>query len=104
MADVAVDALLVLGLAAEAIACAGLVLARDAYARLHFLAPSTLGALLVVAAVLVREGPSLISTKALLVGAILLAAAPLLTHATARALRIAEHGDWRAGTDEPADR
>jgi multicomponent Na+:H+ antiporter subunit G len=59
---------------------------RGALARLHYVSVSTLGALLVVAAVLVRDGASLIGVKAVLVGAFLVATGPVLSHATARAI------------------
>jgi multisubunit Na+/H+ antiporter MnhG subunit len=101
--DLVVYGLLALGAASELVACAGVLLARDTYDRLHFLAAATFGALPVIAAVLVREGPSLIGVKALLVGAVLLVGGPLLSHAASRAMRIAEHGDWRLQPGERAD-
>jgi multicomponent Na+:H+ antiporter subunit G len=59
---------------------------RGALARLHYVQVATLGAVLVVAAVLVRDGASLIGVKAVLVGAFLVATSPVLSHATARAI------------------
>jgi multisubunit Na+/H+ antiporter MnhG subunit len=98
--DLAVYVLIAIGLGAVVLACVGVVLAADAYDRLHFVGPSTLGALGIAAAVLVREGPSLIAVKAGLLVAVLVIGSPLVTHATARAARIAARGDWRAGDDE----
>jgi monovalent cation/proton antiporter MnhG/PhaG subunit len=95
LGDAVVYALLALGVGAELIACLGVVAMRDVYDRLHFLGPSALGAVLIVAAIWVREGPSMISLKATLVGAFLLVATPALVHVTARAARINELGDWR---------
>jgi monovalent cation/proton antiporter MnhG/PhaG subunit len=99
--DAVVYALLALGVGAELIACLGVVVMRDLYDRLHFLGPSALGAVLIVAAIWVREGPSMISLKATLIGAFLLFATPVLVHVTARAGRINELGDWRR---QPAER
>jgi multicomponent Na+:H+ antiporter subunit G len=94
--DVAVYALLAVGVACELIACLGLAVMRGAYDRLHYLAPATLGGILIAGAVWAREGPSGIALKATLVAAFLLIASPALAHATARASRISELGDWRA--------
>lgn len=88
-------ALLGLGVAMEVIACVGVVMMRGVYDRIHFLAPSVLGAILVAAAVWVREGPSIISLQATLLSGFLVVASPALAHATARAARISERGDWR---------
>ena len=74
------------GVALQLIACAGVVLMRDALDRLHYAGSSTLGALCLCAAVVVREGPSLISLKALLTAAFLTLSGPVLVHATARAI------------------
>ena len=98
--DLAVYVLIAVALVAILVACAGLVLARGAYDGLHFLGPSTLGAVCIGAAVLVREGPSFIAIKAGLLVAVLVIGSPLVAHATARAARIAARGDWRAGDDE----
>ena len=79
-------ALVVAGVVVLAFACLGVIVMRGALARLHYVQVATLGAVLVVAAVLVRDGASLIGVKAVLVGAFLLATGPVLSHATARAI------------------
>jgi multicomponent Na+:H+ antiporter subunit G len=79
-------ALAVAGVVVLAFACLGVLLMRGALARLHYVQVSTLVAVLVGAAVLVRDGASLIGVKALLVGAFLVATSPVLSHATARAI------------------
>jgi multicomponent Na+:H+ antiporter subunit G len=101
--DAIVYLLLGLGAAAMLVACAGLLLARDLFDRLHFTAPATLGTILIVAALWVREGPSLIGLKGLTVAALVLVGSPLATHALARAARIADHGDWRPRPGEEVD-
>lgn len=79
-------ALVVAGVVVLAFACLGVLVMPGALARLHYVSVSTLGAVLVVAAVLVRDGASLIGVKAVLVGAFLLATAPVLAHVTARTI------------------
>ena len=79
-------ALVVAGVLVLAFACLGVLVMRGALARLHYVQVASLGAVLVVAAVLVRDGASLIGVKALLVGAFLVATSPVLSHATARAI------------------
>jgi multicomponent Na+:H+ antiporter subunit G len=79
--------LVIAGIVVLAFACLGVLVMRGPLARLHYVSVSTLGALLVVAAVLVRDGVSLIGVKAVLVGAFLVATGPVLSHATARAVR-----------------
>ena len=100
LADAIVYLLIGLGAAVMLVASAGLLLARDFLDRLHFTAPATLGTILIVAALWVREGPSLIGLKGLAVAALVLIGSPLATHALARAARIADHGDWRPRPEE----
>ena len=94
MRDVAVAALLVVGVGSMLLACAGVIAARGVYDRLHFASPASLGAVAIGLAVTVRESFSLIGNKALLLAAFFLLASPVLVHVTARAARIREHGDW----------
>jgi len=86
MRDAIATALLGAGVAVELLACAGVLLMRDALDRLHYTGAGTVAALLLVAAVLVRESFSLIGDKAILLGAFVLVAAPVLTHFTAQAI------------------
>jgi multisubunit Na+/H+ antiporter MnhG subunit len=98
--DGLVYALLATGVGLELVACAGIAAMRNAYDRLHYVGPSTLGAVLIAVAVWVRDGPSFIGVKAALLAAFLLVASPALAHGTARAARISELGDWRRRRDE----
>jgi multicomponent Na+:H+ antiporter subunit G len=84
-------ALLAAGVGVQLLSCVGLLVARTTFDRLHFVAPATvLGAPLVCAAVTVNESFSQGGIHALLVGGILLATGPVITHATARAARLRE--------------
>jgi multicomponent Na+:H+ antiporter subunit G len=91
--NVLVALLLIAGVATEILCCIGVLVMRSAYARLHYTAPAGLGALLLAAAILLRQGFSLIGDKALLVAVFILLSSPVLTHVTARAARIRELGD-----------
>lgn len=65
-----------------------LLVVRDTRARLHLVGPpAVVGAPLVVLGLAVDEGPSRAALKLLLVGAVVAVSGPLLTTATAYALR-----------------
>lgn len=83
------------GVALEVIAALGLVAMKDVYDRLHFIGPATLGALFVAAAIWVYRGPSLIALEGSLVALVVVVISPAMAHGTARAARVAQHGDWR---------
>jgi multisubunit Na+/H+ antiporter MnhG subunit len=93
--DVVVGVLLAGGVAAVLISCAGVVLMRTPLDRLHFTAPAgTIAPVLFAAAVLVEEPLSSAGIKAVLVALLIAITTPALSHATARAARIREHGRW----------
>jgi multicomponent Na+:H+ antiporter subunit G len=87
--------LLWIGVGWNLIAAIGVLVMRSAFDRLHFPAVATLGAVFVAAAVLVEKSFSLVGDEAAIAAVFLLIASPVLTHATARAVRISRHGDWR---------
>ena len=74
MRDGVVYVLLGLGVGLEVVSAIGVVAMRGVYDRLHYVAPSTLGSVLVAGAVWAREGPSIIGLKAALLAAFLLLA------------------------------
>jgi multisubunit Na+/H+ antiporter MnhG subunit len=90
--DVLIAVLIFAGIAVEIVCCVGVLVMRGVYARLHYTAPAGLGAVLLAAAVLLREGFSLIGDNALLVAGFVVITSPVLTHVTARAARIREFG------------
>ena len=94
--QLAVDVLLAAGIAVAVISCLGVIAMPNVFDRLHLVTPaSVLSPVLVAAAVVVKELFNTRGIKAVLVAAVLLALSPVLNHATARALRIRELGDWR---------
>jgi multicomponent Na+:H+ antiporter subunit G len=78
--------LVVAGVAVLAFACLGVVIMPGALARLHYVTVGSLGAVLVVAAVVVDDGASLISVKALTIGVFTVVTSPVLAHVGARAI------------------
>jgi multicomponent Na+:H+ antiporter subunit G len=79
-------ALVVAGVVVLGFSCLGVLVMPGALARLHYASVSILGVVLIAAAVLVRDGASLIGVKAVFVGAFLVATAPVLAHVTARTI------------------
>ena len=100
MRDVAVVALLVIGVGAQLLASAGISLMRSTYDRLHYTGPTILAAAALAGAVLVREGFSFIADKGLLLAAVVLVTSPVVVQAIARAARFADRGGLDAkGSD-----
>jgi multicomponent Na+:H+ antiporter subunit G len=95
--------LLALGVGIELLAALGVLAMSTTYERLHYVGAAPFGALLIALAVLVRDSFSLIADKSLLVALLLLATGPIMTHATARAARIREHGQWTVQDAERID-
>jgi multisubunit Na+/H+ antiporter MnhG subunit len=92
------DVLLGLAVLLVLLSSAGILVMRDTYQKLHFLTPLALIAPLTVGlAVLVRSGWSENSSETWLAMLFVVAGSPFLTHATIRATRIREKGDWRLG-------
>lgn len=84
--EIAAAVLLGLGVLIELLCAVGVLVMRNPFARLHYLAPATtLGPLAIAAAVLISESEAQAKMKSVLVALVILATAPILTHATARA-------------------
>jgi multisubunit Na+/H+ antiporter MnhG subunit len=76
---------------------------RDAYQKLHFVTPAALVApLLVALAIFVQMGLVENTGETFLALLFMVIAGPFLSHATIRAIRVRETGDWRlrAGSGE----
>jgi monovalent cation/proton antiporter MnhG/PhaG subunit len=86
--DLAVDVLLVLGVAGELLCVAGVLVMRTTLDRLHYVsAATTVPAVLVLVAVLVRVHMSSGGLQAIATVALLFLINPVLVIATARAAR-----------------
>ncbi|HEY1524578.1 MAG TPA: monovalent cation/H(+) antiporter subunit G [Solirubrobacteraceae bacterium] len=97
---IVVYAFLFLGVALVLLSCLGVLVFRDVFDRLHFGSPTTLGAICITVAVMVKDSISLVGDKTILIAVFLVVAAPMITHAIGRAARVARHGDWRIQPDE----
>ena len=96
--DVVADVLLGLAVVTVASSSLGVLLMRDAYQKLHFVTPAALVApVLVALAVLVRMGLYENTGETCLALFFMVIAGPYLSHATMRAIRVREKGDWRPG-------
>lgn len=75
----------------------GILVMRDAYQKVHFVTPISLVApILVAVAVTLRAGWSEPTGQTSLAVAVVCVAGPVLSHATVRAARVRERGDWRS--------
>lgn len=85
--------------------CAGLLVMRGPYAKLHYLGPvSSLGVVIIAAAVVVKHPISSNTLQAVVVALVLLLTNPVLAHATALAAQTYEqkrsHTPEAEGKDE----
>ena len=79
----------------------GLVVSRGAMAKLHFTAfCGSLAIPVGCIALMVQHGASQVTVKAILVALFSILTNAVLTHATARAVRVAQKGDWRLQPEE----
>lgn len=82
------------------ISSVGVLVMRNAYRKLHYVTPASLVAPVFVGlAVLAQSGWSINSGMTWLALVFIVIAAPVLSHATIRAARIRDAGDWRAPHD-----
>jgi monovalent cation/proton antiporter MnhG/PhaG subunit len=95
---VSVDILLGLATAIVLASSVGVLVMRDTYQKLHYVTPAAVVApVLVALAVLVQSGSTENSAETGLALVFILIGGPVLSHATTRAVRIREKGDWRPG-------
>jgi multisubunit Na+/H+ antiporter MnhG subunit len=94
--EVITDMLLALAVLVAAASALGVMIMPNAYARLHYVTPAAVVApVLVALAVFVTEGLDENTGETVVALVFMIAAAPFLSHATMRAIRVREAGDWR---------
>lgn len=104
MRAIAVDFFLGLGVAVAIVSSVGILAMRDAYQRLHYVTPvSLLTPVSIGIAILIQSGWSSRSAQTWLAIGFMAIASPFLSHATMRAIRIRDTGDWRLTQPERAD-
>ena len=93
--------LLGVGAGLELLCCLGIFLVRDVFDRLHYaMAATTLGPILIAAAIVVRESLTQPGINAILVAALLFLLGPVVATATARAARMRRLGRVEASAQE----
>jgi multisubunit Na+/H+ antiporter MnhG subunit len=94
--QVVADILLGLAVVMALSASVGVLVMRDAYQKLHFVTPAALVApFLVALAIFVQMGLVENTGETFLALLFMVIAGPYLSHATIRAIRVRENGDWR---------
>ena len=94
--DIFADVLLGLAVLVVLSASVGVLVMRDAYQKLHFVTPAALVApALVALAIFVQMGLYENTGETFLALLFMMIAGPYLSHATIRAIRVREKGDWR---------
>ncbi len=95
VANIAIAVLLALCVLSTAICCLALILVKDVFNRMHYLAPVTsFSVLALLAAVALQNGWSQGTIKTILILLVLFLVNAVLTHATARAARVRQFGHW----------
>ena len=96
--EVVADCLLGLAVAVVLASSVGILVMRDTYQKLHYVTPAALVAPIVVGlAILAQSGLTANTAETALALVFIVIAGPFLSHATIRAARIRETGDWRRG-------
>ncbi|HLK33538.1 MAG TPA: monovalent cation/H(+) antiporter subunit G [Terriglobales bacterium] len=109
-ATLAVEVLVWVAVITCLVCCLGLVVMKDFFERLHYMATvSTVATVALLAAVVIEQGWGQAAIKMSLIVIVLLVMNAVLTHATARAARVRNLGHWQpaegekiAGLDEIA--
>jgi multicomponent Na+:H+ antiporter subunit G len=96
--EILADCLLGLAVAVVLASSVGILVMRDPYQKLHYATPAALVAPVIVGlAILAQSGLTENTAETALALVFIVIAGPFLTHATIRAARIRETGDWRPG-------
>ena len=104
--DVFSDILLGLTVLDVVVCSIGVLFMRDPYRKLHYVTPAALIApALVALALMVQHGVYEMTGESFLTLLLMIIAGPFISHATIRAIRIREKGDWRPqrGGHPPAE-
>lgn len=99
-ATIAVEVLVWVAVVICLICCLGIVLMKDFFERLHYMATvSTVATVTLLIAVVIEQGWGQAAIKMSLIVIVLILMNAVLTHATARAARVRDLGHW-----QPAER
>ena len=85
--------------------CLGMYRMREPMQALHYISfPACIGSVALAAAVFLRTGNSQASSKTLLICVVMLGINSVVTHATARAFRTRELGQWQPQPGDNVER
>ncbi len=107
MKTIAIDVLLASAVLLAVASVLGMMRMRDPYQKMHYLAPpASLSAIFITVAIFLQRGLKPESFKAMFVTIVLIGMNTVVTHAAARAFRIAEVKNWhpQPGEEVPIKR
>lgn len=88
--------LLAIGVVAIGLSAIGILMVRDFYERLHYMGPAgSVGVVAIACALLIQDSFSSAGIKVILIALFLVVSNSILAHATARAGRLHQLGDWK---------
>lgn len=95
MKSIAIELLIAAAVLIVLLSVLGMLRMRDPYQRMHYISPpASLSPILLSVAIFLQRGMKPESFKAAFVALVLIAMNTMVTHAAARALRIAEVKNW----------
>jgi multisubunit Na+/H+ antiporter MnhG subunit len=101
MKPLLIDVLLSAAVLITIVSVLGMLRVRDPYQRMHYISPpASLSSLLIAIAIFTQRGLKPESFKALFAALVLVGMNTIVTHAAARAFRIAEVPDWNPAEGE----
>ena len=99
--QIIIDVLLAIGVSNALLGSLGVLLMKDLYERLHYMAPqSTISIACFAAAIVIDKHFSAAGIKAVLTAIVIIVMNAVLTHATARAARVRQFGRWISDVTE----
>lgn len=100
-ATITVEVLVWLVVVTSLVCCLGIVLMKDLFERLHYMATvSTVATVALLVAVVIEQGWGQAAIKMSLIVIVLFLMNAVLTHATARAARVRRLGHWQPAEGE----
>ncbi len=101
MKAIAIEVLLGAAVLVTLLSVLGMIRMRDPYQRMHYLGPpASLSAAFITLAIFLQRGFKPEACKAFFATLVLICMNSVVTHAAARAFRIAEVEDWHPGNEE----
>ena len=99
--QIIINILLAVGVVNAVLGSLGVLLMKDFYERLHYMAPqSTISIACFAAAIVIDKHFSAAGIKAVLTAIVIIVMNAVLTHATARAARVRQFGRWISDVTE----